>query len=247
MTQILFKLGDYFIVHSDINKQQMKDFYNIPENKISVISHGSLDFHIKKGVDRKALRKEMGINPENKVILMFGAIRPYKGLDTAIKAFARIVYKIPDARLLIAGRLWEDWTPYDQLICKLGINKSIITCLEYIPSGDVYKFFEVSDLCIFPYHHFDSQSGAGSAALSFLKPMIVSDVGGLPDLVKDPKWVVPPKDHSVLADAVLCCFNGPNMIEQMKSDAEEISEKFSWSEIADKTEKIYHQLLNQQI
>lgn len=244
MSQILFKLGDYFIVHSNINKRQMNEFYNIPCEKISVIPHGSLDFHIKKGVDRKKTREEIGIDPENMVILLFGAIRPYKGIDTAIKAFADIIMNVPEARLLITGRLWEDWTPYDQLITKLGINKYIMTYLEYIPSGDVYKFFEASDLCVFPYHHFDSQSGAGSVAISFRKPMIVSSVGGLPDLVKDPRWVVPPGNHSALARAVTTCLKDPNMIEQMKSDAEIISHKFSWSEIADKTKKIYQQLLN---
>ncbi|MCD6586900.1 MAG: glycosyltransferase family 4 protein [Desulfobacteraceae bacterium] len=245
MSQFLFKFGDHFIVHSNINKQQLTEFYKIVCDKISVIPHGSLDFHIKKGVNRKKIRKEMGIDPESKVILLFGAIRPYKGIDTAIKAFAEIIKNVPKARLLIAGRLWEDWTPYAQLIEKLGINKNIITYLDYIPSGDVYKFFEASDLCVFPYHHFDSQSGAGSVAISFRKPMIVSKVGGLPDLVKDPNWVVPPGDPSALARAVIICLGNPNMIEQMKSEAETISYKFSWSEIADKTEKIYQQLLNQ--
>jgi len=141
MSQLLFRLGDHFIVHSNINKQQLKNFYGIPKNKISVIPHGSLDFHIKKGVDRKALRENMGIEPENKVILLFGAIRPYKGIDTAIMAFGKIVCEIPEARLLIAGRLWEDWKPYEQMIRKLGLNEFIYTYLEYIPSGDVYKDF----------------------------------------------------------------------------------------------------------
>lgn len=245
MSQLLFRLGNFFIVHSNMNRQQLHKFYHIPLDKIDVIPHGSLDFHIKKnGIDRKTLRKEMGIKPENKIILMFGAIRPYKGIDTTIKAFSKIVNSVPESRLLIAGRLWEDWAPYEQLIYKLGIKKYIITHLEYIPSCDVYKFFEISDLCVFPYHHFDSQSGAGSVALSFRKPMIVSDVGGLSDFVLDPKWVVPPKDHSALADAVICCLKDPSRIKQMKSDAEKISQKFSWSEIADQTENIYRQVLN---
>ncbi len=245
MSQLLFKLGDYFIVHSIINKQQMADFYHIPQDKISIIPHGSLDFHIKKGIDRKKIRGEMGITPENKVILLFGAIRPYKGIDAAIKAFADVIKMVPEARLLIAGRLWEEWEPYERLINQLEIKKYIITNLEYIPSGDVHKFFEASDLCVFPYHHFDSQSGAGSAALSFRKPMIVSNVGGLPDFVKDRKWVVPPKNPSALADAIIQCLQNPDLLKRMESDAEIISHQFSWSQIAEKTEKIYKQLLKQ--
>lgn len=244
MSQVLFKFGDYFIVHSNINKQQMNKFYHIPYDQISVIPHGSLDFHIKNGVDKEKLRIKMGLKPENKVVLLFGAIRPYKGLDTAIKAFADVINNVPDARLLIAGRLWEDWAPYEQLIRKLGLEDYIITHLDYIPSGDVYKFFEVSDLCILPYHHFDSQSGAGSVAISFRKPMIVSNVGGLPDLVKKSRWVVPPGNSSALAHAVTKCLKDPNVIEQMKTDAEIILNQFSWSGIAVKTEKIYQQLMN---
>ena len=245
MSQLLFKLGDHFIVHSNINKQQMAEFYHIPDEKISVIAHGSLYFHVKKTTDRKALRKEFGIEPDKKVILLFGAIRPYKGLDIAIKAFAEIIKQIPVSRLLIAGRLWEDWTPYEQLLNKLGLRGHVITHLDYIPSGDVYKFFEVSDLCIFPYHHFDSQSGAGSTAIAFRKPMIVSNVGGLPDLVNDKRCVVQPGDHSALANAVIRCLKDPTMLESMKSDAENVSGKFAWKEIAKKTEKIYQKLLKQ--
>jgi glycosyltransferase involved in cell wall biosynthesis len=74
--------------------------------------------------------------------------------------------------------------------------------------------------------------------------MIVSNVGGLSDFVLNPNWVVPPKDHSALADAIICCLKDPSRIKQMKSDAEKISQKFSWLEIADKTERIYQQVLN---
>lgn len=243
----LFKLGDHFIVHSDINKQQLAELYHIPPEKISVIAHGSLDFHVKKDINRKMIRKEFEIEPNNRVILLFGAIRPYKGIDTALKAFAKIVKKIPEARLLIAGRLWEDWTPYKRLIADLGLNEYVITHLDYIPSGEVYKFFEVADICVFPYHHFDSQSGAGLAAISFHKPMIVSAVGGLADLVKDSRFIVPPADYFALASAVTECLLDPALLNGMILDAEAVAKRFSWSEIANKTEKIYENLLKQHI
>jgi len=242
-SQLLFKLGDYFIVHSKINKQQMAEFYGIPLDKIAVIPHGSLDFHVKKKSDRNTLRKKMGIKPEHKIILLFGAIRPYKGIDTAIKAFAEVINEIPTSRLLIAGRLWESWTPYEQLINKLGLKNHVITHLDYIPSGDVHKFYEVSDLCVFPYHHFDSQSGAGATAISFRKPMIVSNVGGLPDLVNDKRSIFEPGDDLALSNAVTMCLKDPAVLESMKSDAEIVSARFTWPEIAKKTDKIYKKLL----
>lgn len=243
LSQFLFKTGDYFIVHSDLNKQQLMQFYGIPVAQISIIHHGSLDFHIKPQADRTVLRKEFGFSPENKVVLIFGAIRPYKGIDTAIRAFSETVSKIPDARLLIAGSVWGDWSPYDRLIRELRLEPFVITHLDYIPSGDVHKFFEVADLCVFPYLHFDSQSGAGAAALSFHKPMIVSDVGGLPELVRDRRFIVAPDNPSALADAMSLCLQDPEILSGMATDAEMISAQFAWPEIAKKTEMIYQQVL----
>ncbi len=244
MSKILFGLGDHFIVHSYINKNQMSEYYGILPDKISVIPHGSLDFHVKRDADALKIRKEMGLSPENIVILLFGAIRPYKGIDTAIEAFSEINKEFPETRLLIAGRLWEDWTPYKRLIRQHGLEKYVVTHLEYIPSGVVYKYFEISELCLFPYHHFDSQSGAGAVAISFRKPMIVSDVGGLPELVIDRRCIVPAKDYSALADAAKDCLKNPELFNKMKSDAELVAHKFSWSDIAKKTEAIYKKLLN---
>ena len=77
-----------------------------------------------------------------------------------------------------------------KLIEDLAIDNAVKTYLDYVPSGDVYKYFEAADLVLLPYEQFDSQSGVGSTAVSFRKPMIVSDVGGLPDLVPDRRWVV---------------------------------------------------------
>ena len=243
LSQFLFRLGDHFIVHSHLNKQQMMDCYKINEHQISIIPHGSLDLHIRFKADISRLRKKFGLSPENRVILLFGAIRPYKGIDTAIRAFAETIKTIPDVRLLIAGRLWEDWNPYEQLIQDMNIEKQVIRHLDYIPSGDVHQFFEVADLCLFPYLHFDSQSGAGAAALSFRKPMIVSDVGGLPELVKDHRFIVPAGDWAALADAMSFCLNDQEILSGMASDSEAISEQFAWPEIAKQTLTIYQQAL----
>lgn len=243
LSQFLFRMGDHFIVHSQLNKQQMIDCYGIRDDQISIIPHGSLDLHIRPQIDRAIMKSRFGLSAHHKVILLFGAIRPYKGIDTAIRAFAEVVKIVPEARLLIAGRLWEDWARYKQLIQDFNIEKQVLTHLDYIPSGDVHQFFEVADLCIFPYHHFDSQSGAGAAALSFRKPMIVSNVGGLSELVKDRRFIVPPADPKALADAMSLCLQNATVLSGMASDADAISVKFAWPEIAKQTVTIYQRAL----
>ncbi|MBN1472371.1 MAG: glycosyltransferase [Syntrophaceae bacterium] len=244
LSRLLFTLGDRFIVHSALNKQQLLELYKIPPDRVSVVPHGSLDFHVRPGIDRDSLRKERGLSSQSKVVLLFGAIRPYKGIDTAIRAFSKAAKQIPDARLLIAGRLWEDWAPYEKIIRDLQIADRVITHLDYIPSGNVHAFFEVADLCVFPYHHFDSQSGAGAVALSFRKPMIVSDVGGLPELVNDRQFVVPAADAEALAQAMIRCLGDPAVLASMASDAEKVAGRFAWPGIAEKTKAIYEQLVS---
>ena len=242
VSRLLFKLGSHFIVHSEINSRQMVELYGISRDHISQIPHGSLDFHVQSGNDRPQIRQNFGFDTDQKIILLFGAVRAYKGISTALKAFAELLRKMPEARLLIAGKLWEDWTPYLRLIEKLGINDSIFTHLEYIPSGEVYKYFEAADLVILPYRHFDSQSGVGSTAISFRKPMIVTDVGGLPDLVRDRRYVVPAEDPEALAGAMTSCLTDPLQLAAMTEAAEEVAPEFNWSSIAKKTCAIYDKL-----
>jgi glycosyltransferase involved in cell wall biosynthesis len=242
-SSLLYRLGDHFIVHSVINRSQMEEHYGISKDRISLVPHGSLDFHVQNKKDTEKIRQEFGFEKDQKVILLFGAVRAYKGVSTALKAFAEVMKKVPQARLLIAGKLWVDWEPYRRLIEDLGIRESVVTDLKYIPSDEVYKYFDAADLLILPYHHFDSQSGVGSMGVSFRKPMIVTDVGGLPDLVRDRRYVVPAKEPEALAQAIINCIDDQAQLEAMAAAAESIAESLGWSSIAKKTYKIYNQVI----
>lgn len=239
----LLKLGDHFIVHTEKNRRQLMDHFEIPRERISLIPHGCLDFHVRNHVDRDKIRRELGIRANQKSILLFGAIRPYKGVGTAINAFAEVFRQVPEALLLIAGKLWQRWEPYQEMIDRLGLSEAVKTYLDYVPSGEVYKYFEAADLVILPYDRFDSQSGVGSTAVSFRKPMIVTDVGGLPDLVEDRRYVVPPKDPQTMARRIIDCLKNPDKLAQMAIGAETVATEISWSSIAQKTWAVYNNLL----
>jgi len=243
LSKLLFALCDHFIVHTEINKQQMISEYGIRPERLSLIPHGTLDFHVKQEIERESIRKEMGFDPDNKIILIFGAIRSYKGIDTALEAFAEILKKVPESRLLIAGKLWGKWEPYDDLIKGLKIGNKISTHLEYIPSGEVYRYFTAADIVILPYHHFDSQSGVGATAISFRKPLIVTDAGGLPDLVAERRFVVPPKDASSLAGVIIECIKNPVLLKAMADASDIVAHKLAWPAIAEKTCSVYRKML----
>lgn len=244
-SHLLFKMGDHFIVHTEKNRRQLISCYGIRSGKVSVIAHGSLDFQVRRQIDPLAVRKELGIAANKKVVLLFGAIRPYKGVDTAIEAFSEVIKNVPDAVLLIAGKTWHSWEPYRQMIERLAIEKDVRAHIDYVPSGAVYKYFESADLVILPYERFDSQSGVGSTAVSFRKPMIVSNVGGLPDLVPDRRWVVPPRSPAALAQAITDCLTGPTLLSRMAADSETVAAGLNWHDIADKTTAIYDKLISE--
>lgn len=242
-SRMLFRLGDHYIVHSESNRAQLIRFYGISPQQVSLIPHGPLDFHVRDEMDRQASRKELGFHPDDRVILLFGAIRPYKGIDTALRAFAKVLKEIPQARLLIAGKLWEGWEVYARIIDELGVGRRVKTNLTYIPSAEVYKFFVTSDLVVLPYHHFESQSGVGAIAVSFHKPMIVTKVGGLPELVEDSRLVVPPMDPNALAQAIIKCMKNDARLEAMSAGAEALAARLAWPAIAKKTWEVYQTVL----
>jgi glycosyltransferase involved in cell wall biosynthesis len=241
-SRFLFKLGDHFIVHTPLNRSQLSTHYGIPLQKISVIAHGRLDFQVPSSVDRAAIRRQLGFKPQHRVILFFGAIRSYKGLDTALNAFGSVLRHHPTARLLIAGKLWEKWAPYAKLIEKLAISDSVVTHLNYIHSGDVHRYFCAADLVVLPYHHFDSQSGVGATAVAFQKPMIVSNVGGLPELVGERRRIVTPGDPAALAEAIRYHFRQGKHPRTESATAESIASRLQWPPIARKTCAVYQRL-----
>lgn len=235
----LFKLGDHFIVHTARNGEQLQAHYAIPARHISIIPHGRLAFQVQPHADREAIRHALGLNPEDKVILMFGAIRAYKGLATAIRSLAAIRRSVPTAKLLIAGKLWENWDPYRKLIAELALEDAVHTHLAYIPAAEVHRFFTAADLAVLPYRDFDSQSGVGSSALAFHTPLVVSDVGGLPELAPAPDCVVPPEDPDALAAAVIPLLQNPALLASMADRMAHLSEEFSWPRIARSTLETY--------
>jgi glycosyltransferase involved in cell wall biosynthesis len=239
ISRILFRLGDHFIVHSSSNERQLTDYFNIPGQRISVIAHGPLGFHVRGNTDRQMIRDAFGFKPQNKVILLFGAIRPYKGIETALEAFSEVVRQLPEARLLIAGKLWERWERYEDIIRDLSISDYIKKHFKYIPSDEVEQFFLASDLVLLPYHHFESQSGVGATALAFNKPMIVTETGGLPELVADRFYVVPPKDPAALAEKVIFCLKDGSRLAKMAEESRQIAKEISWDVIALKTLVLY--------
>ena len=242
--KLLFNICRHFIVHSETNAAQLNEFYNIPKEKISVIPMGIHDAYVKNNCNAPSIRKEFGINKTAKTILYFGTIKNYKGVNDLIAAFATVSEKYKNAVLIIAGEPWVDWANCGEFISKNNLSDKIITHLKYIPMIDVEKYFSVADLVVLPYKFFDAQSGPGNIALAFGKPLVVTRVGSLPELVKNEVCVVEPGQPEKLANAILKIISDENLLAELSEDSKDLAKTFSWETSATQTIKVYNRLLN---
>jgi glycosyltransferase involved in cell wall biosynthesis len=137
------------------------------------------------------------------VCLFFGFVREYKGLHVLLEALPAIADRLPDVRLVIAGEPYDDAERYRQIIDRHGFHDRVRWDDEYIPSDDVPTYFGAADLVVQPYVS-ATQSGVAQIAFHFERPMVVTDVGGLAEVIPDETagFVVPPEDPSALAEAV---------------------------------------------
>jgi len=241
--KIIFNLADCFIVHSKRNKKQLGKHFAIDSQKIKVIPLGALNLFSGKKISKRQARKQLNIPFNNKLVLCFGNIRKYKGIDVLINAFVSVVKEIPDAKLLIAGKNWFNWAPFHQLIKKCHLEKNIITHLKFISFSRTNIYFTAADLVVLPYLKFEAQSGPGRIALAFRKAMVVSNVGGLPDLVREEKAIVEAGDTNGLTRAMIRILKNDNYRKKLENDSGKLAQKYSWDKIAEKTIILYKSLI----
>lgn len=155
-------------------------------------------------VSKLEARTKLGINPAQRIILFFGFIRKYKGLDILLDAMAILKKQShTDIKLLIAGEFYEDKEQYAEQIRLAGIEDQLIERTDFIKDSEVRYYISAADCVVQPYRH-ATQSGVTPLAYHFEKPMIVTNVGGLPSLVPDGKvgLVAEPNASSLAAKIV---------------------------------------------
>ena len=180
-----------------------------------------------------------------KVILFFGYIWGYKGLDVLLNALEKIKDDLNEIILIIAGQPLNNWNIYQDIIKKKNLDIYIKKYLTYIPDSEMEYYFSCVDLVVLPYkkHPFDTHGGVGALALSFKKPMVVTDTGGLPEYVIDNKAIIQPDNPKILAQKIIHLLKDEKLLNKLSKDSEEISKILTWDNIADKTFDIYNELI----
>jgi glycosyltransferase involved in cell wall biosynthesis len=199
-TKYFLKSCDAFITMSEKVMNDLRKFETTKPAK--QILHPLYD-NFGEAISKEEARKNLGINKDEKILLFFGFIRKYKGLDILLDAMADKRIQEAKIKLLIAGEFYGDEKNYTELIEKLGIKNSLILHTDFIPDSEVRNYLCAADAVVQPYRN-ATQSGVTPLAYHFEKPMIVSNVGGLPLLVPHKKvGLVAEPNATAIADAIL--------------------------------------------
>ncbi len=180
-TKYFVKPVDAFITMSQKVLNDLQQF--APSKPAKYTAHPLYDNFGDK-ISKEEARRKLKINNEESIILFFGFIRKYKGLDILFDAMNEL--KLSGYKLLVAGEFYEDRKPYDEQIEKLGIKDQLILHTEFIADSEVKYYLCAADVVVQPYRN-ATQSGVTPLAYHFEVPMIVTNVGGLPALVPDNK------------------------------------------------------------
>jgi glycosyltransferase involved in cell wall biosynthesis len=207
-TRYFLNACDAFITMSEKVMTQLRQFQPTRPARYAVHPlYDNFGAPIPRDEARTLLReKGVAIGNNDKVLLFFGFIRRYKGLDIALQAMADQRIRDLGVKLLVAGEFYEDAAPYHELIARLDIGSSLLLRTDFIPDSEVRDYLCAADAVIQPYRN-ATQSGVTPLAYHFEKPMIVSNVGGLAALVPHEEvGLVAEPEPTAMADAILRFF-----------------------------------------
>lgn len=207
--------------------------------------HPLFDTYGKK-LDRNEALSALKLDPQNSYLLFFGIIRDYKGLDILIRAFSDSRLRGRNLKLIVAGEFYEDETRYRNLVKESGLENDVIFYDHFIKDEDVKLFFSGADLVVQPYKS-ATQSGVTQIAYHFDKPMVVTNVGGLKEIVPDGKcgYVVQP-DPKIIADAITDYFENGRKNAFGECVRKE-KEKFTWNKTTDAVTEVFYKCLLKQL
>ena len=243
LTKMVLKRGDAFILHS---KTEAMDLLSIqPEADYRVQVHPTYSAFNFDNLDKAQARKILGIPNDEKLMLFFGYVREYKGLNYLIDAME--ILKNSDAlvpKLYVVGDFDGNKDTYLEQIKKAGVEEYVTIVDGYVPDKEVEKYFSAADMVVLPYVS-ATQSGIVQIAYGFEKPVIVTNVGGLPEVVDDKKTglIVEPCNPEALSEAVKEFYDS-DCEDRFREYIKEATYRFSWdrmqetiSELMEKEDK----------
>lgn len=236
LTNYFINRNNGFIVMSNTVE---KDLLSLkPKAQYTKLLH-PLYNHFGKKIDKSIARKKLNIQNNKKVLLFFGFIRSYKGLDLLIQALAELP---EDYVLIIAGEVYGNFNKYQELIDSKQLNNRIALFNRYIGDDEVPYFFSAADLCVLPYKS-ATQSGITGIALHFELPIIATDTGSLKEMIEpfNTGLMVDKPDSGQIKDAIIKYFD-KNLNDYCINNIKKFKKLCSWQNFADNLVDFYHKL-----
>ena len=224
LSKYFIKAMDGFLVLSESVKKDLESF-NF-KKPVRISSHPLYD-HFGELLKREEALRILQLDTDYNYLLFFGFIREYKGLDLALKALASAKLKGLKLKLIVAGEFYSEAKSYHDLVNKLSISNRVIFRSDFIPDSLVPAYFSAADLIVQPYKD-ATQSGVTQIAYHFNKPILVTNVGGLPELVPHKKaGYVSSLDTEEIASYILDFFKEKRE-KEFSANIFDLKKKYSW-------------------
>jgi glycosyltransferase involved in cell wall biosynthesis len=249
--RIQYQLADHIFVHTKRMKQELVEEFGAEERQIAVIPFGINNSVPNTSLTSSEARRRLGIGPDRKTILFFGAITPYKGIEYLVAAFQQILARHDDHCLIIAGRPnnCEGYWAAIQEASREGVQKGrILLKGEYIPDEETEVYFKAADVFVLPYRHI-YQSGVLCLGYSYGLPVLAADVGSLKDEIVEGRtgFVFRPEDPVELTKTIERYF-ASDLFANLSSRRQGIrafaTERHSWDVAGQLTVNVYADLLD---
>lgn len=231
LTKWTLGCGRYFITQS---KMDARDLLSVKHDAVyRVTPHPTYGMFCKQGMSMSKAREQLQIDQGQRVLLFFGFVRKYKGLQYLLEAMKLLKERDFKVQLWVVGDFGEDKDEYVEQIRRFEIEDQVQMVEGYVPDDEVEKYFAASDLVVLPYLS-ATQSGIVQIAFGFEKPVLVTEVGGLPDVVTNGKtgYVVEPRSAEMIAEAIMDYYIN-NRREAFVSQIEKEKDRFSWKTFVD--------------
>lgn len=232
LTSYFVKSCDGFVTLSQSVLDELSQFTNCSNKQF--VPHPIYDIFGKK-VSKPQAQQLLGLNPKEKHLLFFGFVRKYKGLDILLRALSD--ERLREVKLIVAGEFYDDPQEYHDLITDLGIQEQVILKSDFIPSEEVKNYFCAADMVVQTYRT-ATQSGVAQIGYHFERPMLVTDVGGLAEIIPDGKvGYVTEVNPQAVADSIID-FYANNRESEFAENTKEEKKRFSWGSLVQTIEEM---------
>lgn len=244
MKYLVYKSAHRIIVHSGYIKKKLLNSFPVDPDRVVVIPHGNFDMYLSEETySRNVARQKLRLPVDAPVLLFFGYIREYKGLDLLLQAFEIVRRENKDIRLVVAGKPHtnELKRQYEEYISNMPERESVLFEPIFIPSEDIGYYFTAADAIALPYKHID-HSGIVHMAYSFGRPIIATDVGDFSEVIEHGQSGYVSEELTVesLAQTIKNAFSDIEKLHDMGDYAQNLSRtKYSWEDIGKQTQQLY--------